>query len=108
MVEVVAAIIERDGRVLICRRTAKQSHALQWEFPGGKVEPGETAGQAIARELQEELDIRVSGASEICRYEYRYPGKKPILIFFFRVHQVSGEPRNLIFDEIRWELPSRL
>ena len=51
MVQVVAAVIERDGRILIGRRTARQSHALQWEFPGGKVEPGETPEQALAREL---------------------------------------------------------
>ena len=49
MVQVVAAIIERAGRILICRRTPEQSHALKWEFPGGKVEPGETAEQALKR-----------------------------------------------------------
>ena len=57
MVQVVAAIIERDGRILICRRTREQSHALKWEFPGGKVEPGETPEQAVERELEEELGI---------------------------------------------------
>ena len=53
MIQVVAAIIERDGRILVGQRQASQSHPLQWEFPGGKVEPGETPEQALARELEE-------------------------------------------------------
>ena len=51
MVQVVAALLEREDTVLICRRTAEQSHALQWEFPGGKVEPGETPEQAVERDF---------------------------------------------------------
>lgn len=112
MVQVVAAIIERrgerGGRILICRRTAEQSHALKWEFPGGKVEPGETPQQALERELQEELGIRHAAGEEITRYEYNYPGKNPILLIFFRITEFEGEPANLIFHEIRWEPPQRL
>jgi len=108
MVQVVAAVIERDGRILIGRRTARQSHALQWEFPGGKVEPGETPEQALARELEEELAIGGAGGPEIARYEYTYPGKDPILLIFFRVSGFHGEPTNLIFHEIRWEPPRKL
>src|SRR6478672_4985304 len=70
MLQVVAAIIEREGRILICRRTAEQSHALKWEFPGGKVEPGETADEAVRRELEEELGITEAAGQEITRYEY--------------------------------------
>ncbi len=58
MLQVVAAVIERDERILICQRRPGQSHALQWEFPGGKIEPGETPAQALARELEEELGVR--------------------------------------------------
>jgi 8-oxo-dGTP diphosphatase len=108
MVQVVAAIIERDGRVLICRRTAEQSHALQWEFPGGKVEHGETPAQAIERELREELDIRDVTSEEITRYEFTYPGKSPIRLIFFRVTEFDGEPRNVIFHEMHWEQPQYL
>ena len=108
MVQVVAAVIERDGRVLICRRRADQSHPLQWEFPGGKVEPGETPPQALARELEEELAIRGAAGAEIARYEHTYPGRDPIVLIFFRVAQFSGEPSNLIFQEMRWEPPTRL
>lgn len=108
MIEVVAAILERDGKVLICRRRADQSHPLQWEFPGGKVEPGETPAQALARELEEELGIGGANGEQIAGYEYTYPGKKPIRLLFFRVHSYSGEPANLIFQEMRWEPAARL
>jgi 8-oxo-dGTP diphosphatase len=103
MLQVVAGIIRRGDRILICRRTPEQSHPLKWEFPGGKVEPGETPAQALQRELQEELDIRGATCEEITRYEYAYPGKNPILLIFLRVGEFTGEPRNLIFHEIRWE-----
>jgi 8-oxo-dGTP diphosphatase len=108
MVQVVAAIIERDGRILICRRTAEQSHALKWEFPGGKVEPGETPPQALERELEEELGIRRAAGEEITRYQYTYPGKHPILLIFFRITGFEGQPANRIFHEMRWEPPQRL
>lgn len=102
MVEVVAAILERDGRILIGRRGAHQSHPLQWEFPGGKVEPGETPTQALARELEEELDISGVRGEEILRYEFAYPGNSPIMLIFFRVTSYEGELRNRIYPEIRW------
>jgi 8-oxo-dGTP diphosphatase len=108
MVTVVAAILERDGRVLICRRSPEQSHPLKWEFPGGKVEPGETPADALARELEEELGIAGAAGEEITRYEYAYPEKSPILLIFLRVTRYDGEPRNRIFHEIRWEPPERL
>ena len=108
MVQVVAAIIERDGRILIGQRMPEQSHPLKWEFPGGKVEPGETPAQALARELDEELGIQVSRSEEIARYPYTYPGKNPIDLFFFRVREFAGEPANRIFHDMRWELPESL
>ena len=103
MIQVVAAILESNGRTLIGQRTPRQSHALKWEFPGGKVEPGETPGQALARELEEELGIRGAAGPEIMRYLYTYPGKDPIQLIFFRVTSFEGEPRNKVFHEIRWE-----
>jgi mutator protein MutT len=108
MVQVVAAIIERTGKILIGRRQAEQSHPLQWEFPGGKVEYGETPAQALARELEEELGIRGAAGREITSYEYTYAGRDPIRLFFFRVTEFQGEPVNLIFREIRWEPPQSL
>jgi 8-oxo-dGTP diphosphatase len=108
MTQVVAAIIQREGRILICRRRPDQSHPLKWEFPGGKVEDGESPAGALCRELQEELGIRDSTGSEIFRYEYAYPGKSPILLIFFSIEEFEGEPLNLIFHEIRWESPQNL
>jgi len=103
MLQVVAGIIEREGRILICRRKAGQTHPLKWEFPGGKVERHETLAQALARELAEELDVHSVSCEELTRYEYTYPGKHPIRLIFFRVTEFDGEPRNVIFEEMRWE-----
>jgi 8-oxo-dGTP diphosphatase len=103
MVQVVAAIIERQGRILIGQRQPEQSHPLKWEFPGGKVEPGETPERALTRELEEELAIRNAHGSEITRYEFAYPGKSPILLIFHRVTEFEGEPQNRIYREMRWE-----
>ncbi|MCU1238192.1 MAG: hydrolase [Candidatus Solibacter sp.] len=102
MLQVVAAIIEREGRILVGQRTPAQSHPLKWEFPGGKVEPGESPEQALSRELEEELGIRFAAGEEVTRYEYEYPGKKPIELIFVRVRAFEGEPANLIFHDLHW------
>ncbi|HXS95869.1 MAG TPA: (deoxy)nucleoside triphosphate pyrophosphohydrolase [Candidatus Limnocylindrales bacterium] len=109
MIQVVAAIIEREGRILVGQRTAEQSHPLKWEFPGGKLEAGESPGQALARELKEELDIDGAAGEELTRYEFTYPGKQqPIGLIFYRVRAFGGEPRNLIYREMRWAHPHEL
>jgi len=106
--QVVAAVIERDGCVLICQRKRDQRHPLKWEFPGGKVEPGESPPSALARELAEELSVRADIGPEITRYEYQYPGRSPILLIFYRVTRFDGEPANQIFEQMRWEQLHRL
>ena len=103
---VVAAILEREGRMLIGQRRPGGSHALKWEFPGGKVEAGESPEQAIVRELREELAIEATEVREIHRYEYAYPGKRPLLLVFLRVPSFSGEPVNQAFARIAWAPPS--
>ncbi len=108
MVQVVAAILERDGRILIGQRTPGQSHPLKWEFPGGKVEPGETPEQATARELEEELAIQVRGLSEITRYPFAYPGRNPIELVFFRITAWDREPSNVIFHNLKWAAKAEL
>jgi len=107
-VQVVAAVIERDGRVLICQRSADDRYPLKWEFPGGKVEPGEDPRAALARELEEELAIRAVIGDEILSYEYRYPQRTPIRLIFFRVPHYAGDLRNRQFADTRWEAPARL
>ncbi|MFN7920790.1 MAG: (deoxy)nucleoside triphosphate pyrophosphohydrolase [Bryobacteraceae bacterium] len=107
MLTVVAAVIERDGKILICQRRKGASHELKWEFPGGKVEPHEHPRAALRRELEEELDIDASIGEEITRYEHTYPGKPPLQLIFLRVDRFRGEPRNKIFEDIRWERAAR-
>ena len=102
MVQVVAAVLERDGKVLVGQRKPEQAHPLKWELPGGKVEPGESPAAALVRELQEELAIQVRQWEEIARYDFTYPGKNPIELFFYRVSQYAGEPQNLIFHAMQW------
>src|SRR5579863_1375154 len=99
---VVAALIRQDGRILICRRSAEQKHPLKWEFPGGKVESGESPREALARELREELAIEARIGDEVERYEFCYPGGRPLLLIFHAVDEFTGEPRNCVFHEIRW------
>ncbi len=94
--------MERDGRILICRRREDQPHAGKWEFPGGKMEPGETPGAALVRELREELGIEAAEGREITRYEFSYPGKKPILLIFIAVQEWSGQVENRIFTGLEW------
>ena len=102
MITVAAAVIEREGRVLICRRRADQDHDGKWEFPGGKLEVGELPAEALLRELREELSIKARIDSEIERYFYEYPGRKPIELIFFAVTSFDGEPCYRQFAEVHW------
>lgn len=99
---VVAAVIERAGKILIGQRRQDDRHALKFEFPGGKVEHGETPRAALCRELSEELDIRAVIAEEITRYTYRYPHRPLFELIFFRVREFEGEPQNRAFEKILW------
>lgn len=105
---VVAAVIERDGQVLIGQRRTTDRHALKWEFPGGKVEQNETPKEALRRELQEELGIDAEIGPEILRYEFQYPKRSPILLIFHTVTEFKGELRNGAFAQIRWETRQHL
>jgi 8-oxo-dGTP diphosphatase len=103
MTTVVAGVLERDGKILICRRRGDQAHPLKWEFPGGKVEAGESPESALVRELREELGIEATVGLEAMRYEFAYPGKQPILLIFLPVAGWHGEVQNRIFEAIVWE-----
>jgi len=101
-VEVAAGLIFNRDRLLVCQRNARGSFALKWEFPGGKLEPGEEYEVALRRELKEELDIEAGRLSEIFRHEHLYPRIARVKLRFFRVEDYSGELKNLVFQQIKW------
>jgi 8-oxo-dGTP diphosphatase len=102
MTTVVAAVIVRGQEILVCQRRAQGDHPLKWEFPGGKVEPGESLESALHRELKEELGIVALDAQEITRYQFAYPGKQPIQLVFFSINDFSGDLNNFVFEQIEW------
>jgi mutator protein MutT len=106
--QVVAAVIEREGKILIGQRKRSGRHPLKWEFPGGKVEPGEDPRAALERELREELGVEARAGQMLDQYEVRYGDGPPTELHFYRVTEFSGEPRNLDFEQIVWERPERL
>ena len=104
MQTVVAGLIRQGEQILIAQRGAAGAHPLKWEFPGGKLEPGESAKDALVRELREELGIEARLGAEYRRYEFAYAGKKAILLVFFEVESYSGEMRNAgMFADLVWE-----
>jgi 8-oxo-dGTP diphosphatase len=108
MTTVVAGVLQQAGKILICRRRADQPHPLKWEFPGGKLEAGESPATALIRELREELGIESETGPEIMRYEFAYPGKQSILLIFLEVTSWRGDPENRIFETILWERAAAL
>jgi 8-oxo-dGTP diphosphatase len=101
-VHVVAAVLrDARGRILLARRTAGRDLAGAWEFPGGKVEPGETALQALDRELQEELGIRVLAAKPLVAVPQAYPSKR-IVLDVYDVTQFEGTARGLERQALAW------
>lgn len=105
---VVAGVLQRDGRVLIGQRMAQDRHGLKWEFPGGKVEFGETPKEALQRELREELGVEAVIGPEVARYEHSIAGRAPLILLFHRVEAFDGEPRPETFEQILWEPPQAL
>jgi len=99
---VAAALILRGDSVLICQRRADQPMALKWEFPGGKIEPGETPEQALARELEEELGIRAEIGPFITRVHHTYRNGGAVDLQFFAVRSFAGDIINHIFNDVRW------
>ena len=102
MKQVVAGLIVRGSQVLICQRTKYQPMPLQWEFPGGKIEPGEEPKAALERELEEELGIRASVGPEVATIAHTYRNGNALELHFFLIASYEGEIENRIFKDVRW------
>jgi 8-oxo-dGTP diphosphatase len=102
MKRVVAALIVKDGKVLVCQRTRHQTMPLKWEFPGGKIEEGEQPRDALRRELDEELGITATIGDEVARIRHEYPNGGTVELRFYVVREHKGEIENRIFRDIQW------
>jgi 8-oxo-dGTP diphosphatase len=106
---VVAALIEHQGKLLVCQRKRGHSFELMWEFPGGKKEPGETPQAALTRELREELGVDARIGVELHRAHHQYPKMREALeLIFFSAGAERSKIRNLVFEQIQWREPESL
>jgi 8-oxo-dGTP diphosphatase len=99
---VAAGLIVRGDTVLIGQRRANQPMALQWEFPGGKIEAGEGPEEALARELDEELSICATIGPPVTRIRHNYRHGGAVDLQFFAVHEFTGEIVSSIYRQVRW------
>jgi 8-oxo-dGTP diphosphatase len=99
---VAAGLLVRNGEVLICQRRPDQPMALQWEFPGGKIEPGESPEQALSRELHEELGITATVGPRVTHVRHNYRHGGAVDLQFYAVHAFEGEIENRIFHQLKW------
>ena len=108
MKRVVAALIIREGKILVCQRTRHQTMPLKWEFPGGKIEEGEQPRDALFRELDEELGIKAEIGEEVERMQHVYPNGAAVELRFFVVQTYEGKLENKIFKDLQWAGRSQL
>ena len=101
MVEVVAGLIWKDGKFMICQRPENKARALLWEFVGGKVEKGESREDALVRECKEELDVTVKPLDVFCTVDHVYPDIT-IRLVLFNAEILSGEPKLLEHADLKW------
>lgn len=107
MTQVVAALIWKEDRFMICQRPAHKARGLLWEFVGGKVEPGETKKQALIRECREELDVLVDVGDVFFQVEHMYPDIT-IELTLYNCSLAAGVPKTLEHNDIQWILPSQI
>jgi 8-oxo-dGTP diphosphatase len=108
MKRVVAGLIVKDGKLLVCQRTRHQTMTLKWEFPGGKIEEGEQPRDALRRELEEELGILAKVGDEVKRIQHEYPNGGMVELRFFVVRAYEREIENRIFRDMQWAEPKEL
>ena len=107
MVEVVAALIWKNGKFMICQRPAHKARGLLWEFVGGKVEPGETKEQALVRECREELAVTVAVQDKFMSLVHEYPDIT-IHLTVFNAYIAEGVPQLLEHNDVRWIPPKEI
>jgi len=105
--QVTAAVIEKDGKILIAKRQLGRTLGGKWEFPGGKIEPGETPEECLKRELKEEFDIEAEIGSLLAVSKFRYCFV-PIELLAYRVKHTSGDFKLNDHEEMRWVRSSEL
>ncbi|HUJ94308.1 MAG TPA: (deoxy)nucleoside triphosphate pyrophosphohydrolase [Terriglobales bacterium] len=108
MKQVVAALILKGGKLLVCQRTRHQTMPLKWEFPGGKIEDGEQPRDALRRELDEELGIEAQVGEEVARIRHEYKGGGSVELRFYVVREYKGVLENKIFRDMQWAERSQL
>lgn len=107
VLEVVAALIRREERFLACQRPADKARALLWEFPGGKVEPGESGPEALVRECREELNVVLSVGDAFMDVTHEYPDLT-VHLTLYEAEIAQGEPKKLEHHDIRWITPGEM
>lgn len=108
MKQVVAALILKDDKILICQRTRHQPMPLKWEFPGGKIEPEEQPEEALRRELEEELGILAEIGAKVATVQHVYATGTAVELHFYLVERWQGEVQNRIFREVVWVKPGEM
>ena len=113
-IRVSAGVLTRANQLLICQRKDTDQrgqidqHALKWEFPGGKAEPGEDDATCLRRELQEELGVDATIGEVVLHKSHTYPTGRSVALTFFHVPSYTGELTNRVFASVTWVKPQRL
>lgn len=107
MTEVVAALIWRGEKFMICQRPSHKARGLLWEFVGGKVEAGETPQEALIRECREEIDVLLSVGDVFMDVTHKYPDLE-VHLTLFHATVASGEPKKIEHNDIRWITPQEI
>ena len=102
MIKVAVGILRRDGKILACQRKKGARYEFKWEFPGGKLEPGESVEQCLARELREELSISAPSIRRVEVQSTKYEDGGTFEVAYCDVAAFEGEPINKVFEQIRW------
>lgn len=102
MTKVSVGVIQRNGTILLCQRKKGSRYGLKWEFPGGKLEPGETPVEGLKRELQEELSLKVGDVERMETQTAFYADGGTFEVIYCFLSNFEGEPKNNVFEQIRW------